>query len=89
MMPNEIVNNTVGYCLVLLDVLNVHFVIGPLHPAAGLAVTVDENEAIHHLGPPLGQSDKNIGTQTHTEAHAVGQSVVVAYILDHLITKHT
>jgi len=57
-------------------------VVHPLNPACRLRVAVDEDEAIDHARPSVGEVDVDVGAKTHCEAGEVGDTVVVADIFN-------
>ena len=58
------------------------FVVHPLNPACRLRVAVDENEAVDHGRPSMGEADEDVGAETHRDADEVGDAVVVADVFN-------
>ena len=83
-VPGEIVDNPFRHSVIFPQVLHVNLLIGPLYPAAGLAGAVEQNETINQLGSSLGKSDQDVGPETDTKTDAVGDTVVMAHVFNHL-----
>ena len=90
MVPNEVIHHSIRqgqitatiWPLLLFESFQVDFVVDPLNPSSILGVAINEDEAINHRWSSASQPDENVGTHTHSETDAVGNTIVMHDILN-------